>query len=107
MQANAILDTRLRSLRKLEEMALKRELDELTVEKDQIEGLLGSEDKQWKTVAWEVRQVRKDFGPETPLGKRRTTFAVPPQTTDIDLTEAMVEREPITVCCRPRAGFGP
>jgi topoisomerase IV subunit A len=97
VQANAILDTRLRSLRKLEEMALKRELDELTVEKDQIEGLLGSEDKQWKTVAWEVRQVRKDFGPETKLGKRRTTFAAAPQTADIDLTEAMVEREPITV----------
>ncbi len=97
VQANAILDTRLRSLRKLEEMELKRELDGLTEEKAQIESLLGSEDKQWKTVSWDIRQVRKAFGPETPLGKRRTSFADPPETADIDLNEAMVEREPITV----------
>ena len=51
LQANAILDTRLRSLRKLEEMELTRELDELTGEKADIEALLGSEAAQWKTVA--------------------------------------------------------
>lgn len=97
IQANAILDTRLRALRKLEEMQLKTELDELTTEKAQIEELLGSEATQWKTIAWDIRQVKKTFGPETAIGKRRTDFADMPDTADIDLTQAMVEREPITV----------
>ncbi len=97
VQANAILDTRLRALRKLEEMQLKTELDELTKEKEQVEGLLASEATQWKTIAWDIRQVKKSFGPETAIGKRRTDFADMPDTTDIDLTQAMVEREPITV----------
>lgn len=97
IQANAILDTRLRALRKLEEMELKREFDALTTEKAEIESLLGSDDKQWKTVAWEIREVRKTFGPETALGKRRTTFADMPDTDGIDIAEAMIEREPITV----------
>ncbi|MGO4402695.1 DNA topoisomerase IV subunit A [Bosea sp. RAF48] len=97
VQANAILDTRLRALRKLEEMQLKTELDELTKEKGQIEELLASEATQWKTIAWDIRQVKKAFGPETAIGKRRTEFADMPDTADIDLTQAMVEREPITV----------
>lgn len=97
VQANAILDTRLRALRKLEEMQLKTELDELTTEKGQIEGLLASEATQWKTISWDIREVKKLFGPETAIGKRRTDFADMPETTDIDLTQAMVEREPITV----------
>lgn len=97
VQANAILDTRLRALRKLEEMQLKTELDELTKEKEQIETLLGSEATQWKTIAWDIRQVKKTFGPETAIGKRRTDFADMPETADIDLTQAMVERESITV----------
>jgi topoisomerase IV subunit A len=97
VQAEAILNTRLRSLRKLEEMELKKELDTLTAEKDQIETLLGSDDVQWKTVAWEIREVRKTFGPETAIGKRRTTFADAPITGALDMSEAMVEREPITV----------
>jgi topoisomerase-4 subunit A len=97
IQANAILDTRLRALRKLEEEGLKTELDQLTGEKGEIEELLGSEAKQWKTVAWEIRAVRKAYGPETPLGKRRTTFADAPDLGDIDFAEAMVEREPVTV----------
>jgi topoisomerase-4 subunit A len=96
VQANAILDTRLRSLRKLEEMALKTELDELTREKEQIESLLSDVDKQWKTISWEIREVKKSFGPETEIGRRRTSFADAPETTGIDLTEAMVEKEPIT-----------
>jgi topoisomerase-4 subunit A len=97
IQANAILDTRLRALRKLEEMQLKKELDELTGEKGNIEELLGSEAKQWKTVSWEIRAVRKAYGPETPLGRRRTTFADAPEIAIVDFAEAMVEREPITV----------
>ncbi len=97
LQANAILDTRLRSLRRLEEMELKREQSELVAEKGSIEELLSAEAKQWKTVAWEVREVRKAYGPETALGRRRTTFADAPGIGEIDFAEAMVEREPVTV----------
>ncbi|MBR3194503.1 DNA topoisomerase IV subunit A, partial [Bosea sp. (in: a-proteobacteria)] len=71
VQANAILDTRLRALRKLEEMQLKTEFEELTQEKGQIEGLLASEAQQWKTISWDIREVKKLFGPETAIGKRR------------------------------------
>ena len=97
VQANAILDTRLRSLRKLEEMELKREQKNLQDEKATIEELLGSEKVQWKTIAGEIKEVRKTFGPDTALGKRRTSFAEAPDTSDIDFAEAMIEREPITV----------
>ncbi len=97
VQANAILDTRLRSLRKLEEMELKREQKSLQDEKAKIEELLGSEKVQWKTISGEIKEVRKTFGPETALGKRRTSFAEAPDTSDIDFAEAMIEREPITV----------
>ncbi|TVR07803.1 MAG: DNA topoisomerase IV subunit A [Salinarimonadaceae bacterium] len=97
IQANAILDTRLRSLRKLEEMELKREFDALTEEKEQVLALLDSEVKQWKLVAHQIREVRKTFGPETPLGRRRTTFGEARDTSGINFAEAMVEREPITV----------
>ena len=97
MQANAILDTRLRSLRKLEEMELKREQKSLQDEKASIEDLLASDKQQWKTVAWEIKEVRKAFGPDTAIGRRRTTFAEIPDTSDIDFAEAMVEREPVTV----------
>jgi topoisomerase-4 subunit A len=96
-QAEAILNTRLRSLRKLEEMELKKELADLLDEKGGIEGLLGSEEQQWKTVSWQIREVKKSFSKETPLGRRRTDFGETPFAADIDLTEAMVEREPLTV----------
>jgi topoisomerase IV subunit A len=98
LQAETILDTRLRQLRKLEEMALRKEFDDLTAEKNQIEDLLGDTAKQWKTVAWQIRQVKKAFGPDTKIGKRRTTFAdMPTGIAAVDMSEALVEREPITV----------
>ena len=96
IQANAILDTRLRALRQLEEMELKREFDAMTVEKGQIERLLGSPARQWKVLAADIREVRKAFGPDTKIGKRRTTFAEAPSTADVDLAEAIMEREPLT-----------
>ena len=97
IQANAILDTRLRSLRKLEEMEMKRELAALTEEKAGIEALLGSDKLQWADITKQIRAVKKTFGPETKLGARRTTLENPPDTAGIDFTAAMVEREPITV----------
>jgi topoisomerase-4 subunit A len=97
VQADAILNTRLRSLRKLEEMELKREFEALSLEKAEVEALIGSSDKQWKIVAAQIRDVKKNFTQETTLGRRRSTFADAPDVGDIDLTEAMVEREPLTV----------
>jgi topoisomerase-4 subunit A len=96
IQANAILDTRLRQLRKLEEMELRREHDELSKEKADIEALLASETKQWKTVKWEIGQVAKTFSKDTPLGKRRSDFGVVGEVS-MDVAEALIEREPITV----------
>ncbi len=63
LQAETILDTRLRQLRKLEEMELRKEFDELTIEKGQIEELLGSDKQQWKTIAWEIREVKEEVRP--------------------------------------------
>ncbi len=92
-----VLDTRLRSLRRLEEMALRKEQDDLTKEKSSIEALLASEKKQWQIIAVEVRDVKKKFGPDTKLGRRRTSFEAAPDVIVADLAEAMIEREPLTV----------
>jgi topoisomerase-4 subunit A len=97
-QANYILDTRLRSLRRLEEMQLRGEHAELAREKLELEALLGDERQQWKTVTAQIREIKKKWGPLTALGKRRTTFeALTAASADFDLSEILVEREPITV----------
>ncbi len=97
LQVDYILDTRLRSLRRLEEMELRRELDDLSKERVDLDALLADEGKQWKAIAGQVRELKKLYGPTTPIGKRRTTFEDAPATVDLDLAEAMIEREPITV----------
>ncbi|MCG8558317.1 MAG: DNA topoisomerase IV subunit A [Hyphomicrobiales bacterium] len=96
VQAEAILNMRLRSLRKLEEMEIRREHEALTAERKEIKALLKSEDKQWRRIADELKQVKKKFGPDTELGRRRSGFADAPDT-DIDIASAMIEKEPITV----------
>jgi topoisomerase-4 subunit A len=96
-QADAVLNMRLRNLRKLEEMEIRKEHAELSKEKAQIEALLASETKQWKMVRLQVADVARDFGLDTRIGKRRTTFA-DAATADVgDVTHAFIEREPITV----------
>jgi len=97
LQIDYVLDTRLRALRKLEEMELRKEHAELVKERAEVEGLIGDETKQWRAIAGQIRELKKSFGPQTPLGKRRTSFEDAPPAADIDLTEAMIEREPITV----------
>ena len=97
LQAVYILDTRLRSLRRLEEMALRKEQDDLAQEKATIEALLASEKKQWQMIAVEIRDVKKKFGPDTKLGRRRTSFEAAPDVVVADLAEAMIEREPLTI----------
>jgi topoisomerase-4 subunit A len=97
VQADAILNMRLRSLRKLEEMEIRTEDKDLRLELKGIKSLLGSEEEQWKRVAEEIKKVRDTFGPKTPLGKRRTQFADAPERDLAEIEEALVEREPITV----------
>lgn len=91
VQANAILDMRLRRLRKLEEMEIKREYDELTAELDGLTEILASEDKQTEVLLDEVKAIKKEFA-----DPRRTQLGTAP-TADIIPLEAMVEKEPMTV----------
>jgi topoisomerase-4 subunit A len=97
VQADAILNMRLRSLRKLEEMEIRTEDKNLRNELKGIKSLLGSEAEQWSKVGEQVRKVRDMFGPKTPLGKRRTHFADAPEHDLAAIEEAFVEREPVTV----------
>jgi topoisomerase-4 subunit A len=97
VQADAILNMRLRNLRKLEEMEIRQEDKDLRTEKKGLEELLRSEPKQWKTIADQIKEVRATFGPKTALGKRRTGFAQAPEHDEAAIEQALVEREPITV----------
>ncbi len=97
VQAEAILNMRLRALRKLEEFEIRKEFDALTLEKESIGELLASEQRQWRAIGWEIGQIRKKFGKETALGKRRTDFAEAPDHDLEAIQQAMIEKEPITV----------
>jgi topoisomerase-4 subunit A len=97
-QAEAILNMRLRSLRRLEEMELNAERDALTKERADLADLLANDRRQWKQVGKDLEQVRKMYGKGTVLGARRTQFADATEIEDIPY-EAMIDREPITVIC--------
>jgi topoisomerase-4 subunit A len=97
LQADAILNMRLRNLRKLEEIEIKQEDKQLRAERKSLNQLIGSEKEQWKKVADEINEIRAKFGPKTALGKRRTTFAEAPEHDEAAIEQALVEREPITV----------
>lgn len=100
VQADAVLNMRLRNLRKLEEMEIKTEHDDLCKERDQLEALIKSESKQWKEIRKQIGEIKKVFAPDTPLGARRTMIKEAPAVVDLDdLEEAMIEKEPITVIC--------
>jgi topoisomerase-4 subunit A len=98
VQAEAILNMRLRSLRRLEEMELVRERDALMAERAELSDLLASEELQWSRIAEQLRETRKKFGKEYHGGARRTIFAEATEVEDVPI-EAMIEREPITVVC--------
>ena len=97
VQVDAILNMRLRNLRRLEEMEIRTEEKNLRSELKDIKTLLGSEEQQWSKVGEQVRKVRDMFGPKTLLGKRRTHFADAPEHDLAAIEEAFVEREPVTV----------
>ena len=96
-QAEAILNMRLRNLRKLEEFEIRKEFDELSSEKAEIEALLASDDKQWQTVAWEIGEVKKKYAKATEIGRRRTQFADAPDADIEAIQQAMIEKEPVTI----------
>ena len=97
VQAEAILNMRLRSLRKLEEFELRREFEQLTGEKAEKEALLASQERQWAGIAAEVREVREAYSKKTRLGRRRTLFADAPNRALDDIAVALIEKEPVTV----------
>tara|TARA_R110002124_G_scaffold81486_1_gene214728 strand:+ start:1682 stop:3925 length:2244 start_codon:yes stop_codon:yes gene_type:complete len=96
VQANAILDMRLRQLRKLEEIEIRRENEDLGKERKTIKTLLKDEGERWKAIAAEIAETKKAFGQKTEIGARRTEIAGPPTAVVVPL-EAMIEKEPITV----------
>jgi topoisomerase-4 subunit A len=98
VQAEAILNMRLRNLRKLEEMEIRAERETLVAERAGLVALLADEDAQWARVADEIREVRKAFGRDAKGGARRTSFDDAPEIEEVSF-EAMIEREPITVVC--------
>ncbi len=98
VQAEAILNMRLRSLRRLEELELVRERDELMEERAQLEDLLEDPALQWVAISDQLKDIKKKFGKDYEGGARRTQFAEAAEVEDVPI-EAMVDREPITVVC--------
>jgi topoisomerase-4 subunit A len=97
-QAEAILNMRLRALRRLEEFEIRTEHDSLKKEQGALNKLLKSDDAQWARISDEIKTLKAKYAKTTPLGKRRTDFASAPAI-DFDAEQALVEREPITVVC--------
>ncbi len=97
-QAEAILNMRLRALRKLEEIEIKSEHKALSDEQKTLKALLKSEDKQWAQITAEIKEIKAQFGQKTELGKRRSDFGDAPSAEIVPI-EAMIEKEPVTVIC--------
>ena len=97
VQADAILNMRLRNLRKLEEMEIKAEDKALRSERAALKALIGSTKQQWKKISDEIKDIREKFSGKTALGKRRTGFGEAPEHDEAAIEEAMVVREPVTV----------
>ncbi len=98
VQAEAILNMRLRQLRRLEEAEIRGEHKTLTAEAKGLRALLKDEKARWRAVGDEITEIKREFGPKTALGRRRTTLAEAPVVAELSV-EAMVEREPLTVIC--------
>jgi topoisomerase IV subunit A len=98
LQAEAILNMRLRALRRLEEIEIRKDLAQLSAEEAKLTALLASEKRQWRAIASEVKATAVEFGSGTPLGRRRTEIGAAPEPIEIPVA-ALVEREPVTVLC--------
>lgn len=97
-QAEAILNMRLRSLRKLEEMEIRKEDKALRSERTELRKLLKDEGGQNAQLSDEIKDIKKRFGQKTELGARRTWFQEAPEF-EVDVFEQMIEKEPITILC--------
>ena len=95
VQANAVLDMRLRSLRRLEEEALRTERTKLTEEQADLTALVGDEARQWRVVSNQIKDVRTHFAK---TDTRRTALGLAPEV-DIDINKILIEKEPVTVIC--------
>ncbi|MGC6529229.1 MAG: DNA topoisomerase IV subunit A [Paracoccaceae bacterium] len=98
VQVEAILNMRLRSLRKLEEIELTRERDALMIERAELQDILDQPDLQWSKLAEQIKDTRKKFGKDYAAGSRRTTFEDALEVEDVPL-EAMIDKEPVTIVC--------
>lgn len=98
VQAEAILNMRLRALRKLEEISIREEHAALSQEQKDLKQLLRNEKRRWTVIGEQVKEIRDQFGAKTEIGARRTEIGAPPSEVVIPL-EAVVEREPVTVLC--------
>jgi len=96
VQADAILNLRLKSLSKLEEIEIRAEHDKLSKERRELKQLLKSDELQWERIADEVKSTRERYAKKTEIGRRRSSFADAPDIA-VDLDEALTEKEPITV----------
>ncbi len=97
-QAEAILNMRLRALRKLEEEGIRKEHAELTAERKDLKALLADEGRRWKVIASEIKDIKARFGSSSELGQRRTELGTPPPDVVVPI-EAVIEREPVTILC--------
>ena len=97
-QAEAILNMRLRALRRLEETEIRRENDALKKEQRSLKNLLKSDKDQWEAISGQIREIKEKYGKNTELGRRRTDFAEAPAL-DVDIDQAMIEKEPVTIVC--------
>lgn len=96
VQTEAILNMKLRSLRKLEEMEIRKEYDDLSAEEGELVALLADEGKRWLAISEEIKATKDKFGKKTALGRRRTEFTEVEEGLDVPV-EAYIEKEPITI----------
>ncbi len=99
IQTEAILNLRLRRLHKLQELEIRTEHDELIKERDELQKLIGSEARQWTKIKKQIANIKKLFGQDTDLGKRRTSIGCAPAPINVDLDVMMIEKEPVTIIC--------
>ena len=102
IQAEAILERRLRTLNKLEQLTIERETNALSAEQADLNALLADPARRWSVIDGEIEKTGRDFGPDTALGKRRTLIGTPPGTVIVPV-HALVEREPVTVLVSEKA----
>lgn len=99
IQSEAILNMRLRSLRKLEEVEIRKEHDKLSADKAELLNIINDDAVCWNVIGSEIKELKKEFGPTTDLGKRRTVLSDAPVVSQVISIESFIEREPVTVFC--------